>query len=163
MAPDILRQEACVPSAICRTSLKRMLILHIKGGGRKLEEELAPLYIAIYIAPHTSCGVAAKPAWNLYLYTDAGKGFAPLSFGHEPKMFLLHQPALLRTFAADDFVVHLKVKAHDEVVCSRIYSHKAKVTWTLIITVMSSTLYQLSYSLNKKNDGAGHTYVGLYI
>jgi hypothetical protein len=62
MAPDILRQEACVPSAICRTSLKRMLILHIKGGGRKLEEELAPLYIAIYIAAHTSCGVAAKPA-----------------------------------------------------------------------------------------------------
>ena len=108
---------------------------------------------------HTSCGYAAKPAWNLYLYKDAGKGSAPLSFGHEPKMFLLHQPALLRTLAAD--YVHLKVKAY--AVCSRIYSHKAKVTWTLIITVMSSTLYQLSYSLNKKNDGTGHTYVGLYI
>lgn len=26
--------------------------------------------------------------------------------------------------------------------------YKAKVTWTLIITVMSSTLYQLSYNLN---------------
>ena len=49
---------------------------------------------------------------------NADKGFAPFYFDHESNMLLLHQS----TF-------------------------KAKVSRTLISTVMSSTLYQLSYNL----------------
>jgi hypothetical protein len=54
----------------------------------------------------------------IYYLKYADKGFAPFFFDHESNMLLLHQSTC-----------------------------KAKVSWTLIITVMSSTLYQLSYSL----------------
>ncbi len=58
----------------------------------------------------------------IYIYIlYADKGFAPIYFDHESNMLLLHQSA-----------------------------DKAKVIWTLMITVMSSMLYQLSYNLKKK-------------
>ena len=55
----------------------------------------------------------------IHIYVYADKGFAPFSFRYELKMLTIYTNPRF----------------------------KAKVTRTLIVTVMSSMLYQLSYSL----------------